>query len=486
MATFKKGKFHFNKTTGDIGKCTATKRQCYLGLNNGGHFDSESDAMQYMEEYLEAEAGGADTQALVAREWGEDADTQNTIPYVLPETANEKLKAEYPDPEQYLSVGNSATQKVEREDELGKAVEHAAKFRKFLSESPLAEGLTVSDKDSTKNEKKLNIHSFELEGELIYKHLFDKKQVHGVINYNNIDKDSYKSFGFNGVDNHHKKLTNAKDKYLEAREGQHFNDKMKYSQETIDATVMTNESEKELGVMNQDEKNAIYRFTGGDYEDINRAAYTGKAEFFKEHKEQPPIEHMREWANFPFENSEDINSPAYMKYTTDNLDSALSKGPSVQRTVYRGVNFDELEGGTISRNMDSGEQTTSGLLQNYVDTKYPLGQELVIDGYHSASSSAEVGVSFAGNGYTDGVVFEIKSAEGLNISANSEFDNECEVLLPRKARYMVVGRHKLSGKGDQPYDLQVIQMVAINDKGAIVDESNERKPESLKVENTEN
>jgi hypothetical protein len=106
---------------------------------------------------------------------------------------------------------------------------------------------------------------------------------------------------------------------------------------------------------------------------------------------------------------------------------------------------------------------------------------MVFDGYQSSSLDPDIATNnYAGN---DGLLFEIKTAEGINATAVSEYAHESEVLLPRGARYTVVGIHKGINMG-YSNNLTVVQLVAITDEGAITDETHVHTPPPLTEKQT--
>lgn len=67
---------------------------------------------------------------------------------------------------------------------------------------------------------------------------------------------------------------------------------------------------------------------------------------------------------------------------------------------------------------------------------------------------------------------EISTPAGMNVSSVSRIKGEAEVLLPRGARYVVVGRYSTDAA-------VVLQMVAVNSKGELLDGTNDDPPPPL-------
>lgn len=67
-----------------------------------------------------------------------------------------------------------------------------------------------------------------------------------------------------------------------------------------------------------------------------------------------------------------------------------------------------------------------------------------------------------------GVIFEIGTPEGLNVQSMSEFTHDQEVILPRGAKYVVVGQYDAEfayiGMNAPPKKVPVVQLIAVNDE----------------------
>jgi hypothetical protein len=81
---------------------------------------------------------------------------------------------------------------------------------------------------------------------------------------------------------------------------------------------------------------------------------------------------------------------------------------------------------------------------------------------------------------SSGMLFEILTPEGVNVTSVSEYRSEREVLLPRNQTYVVVGHKEIVNDEDYPeYNQKVVQLVAINSKGEVLDGTNADEPPSI-------
>ena len=206
------------------------------------------------------------------------------------------------------------------------------------------------------------------------------------------------------------------------------------------------ESVLELKHLSRADTYGIRTFASSSYEWINQALY-GHGNLLE------PDDSSDE---------EDANSENLRK-VVDSLDSAFMSAPLKERITYRGKSV-ELN------------QFSDGLsvLNKYVDEKYAIGSEVVFDGYQSTSANPVIASRYAGD---NGIVFEMKSGSGLNITSKSDFDTEVEVLLPRATRWKIVGASK--GEDYRTHDLHtrygnpentfqkmvIIQLVEVDQNG---------------------
>jgi hypothetical protein len=284
---------------------------------------------------------------------------------------------------------------------------------------------------------------------------FSKQQNSGQINYTKLDENSYAEFGFQGPDDE------------------------RVNSWTLDQ--LKELSEAELGDMTISEKKALQTFTGDAYKMINISLYGKKtSQLYADDPDYKPYYNDEVDENGSWYPVRGTDSPKFIQEFTELADSALTKTPKQQRILYRGMAryHSELAGDTMA-------ETTEKIIK-YVDDNYSLGQEVMFDGFQSASYSPTIASDYSGAG---GIVFEIKTASGANVAGISEYGEEREVILPRHSRYMVVGVHKKVeyvaddiGK-DQGYHRQgnttVIQLIEITDDGYVRDETNFTSPPPL-------
>lgn len=301
----------------------------------------------------------------------------------------------------------------------------------------------------------LGITVRERTGLLAYENYFSSKQNSGLLNYTKLDETSYKEFGFQPPE--------------EERTNSWTLDQLKEL------------SEAELGDMTVSEKKALQSFTGDPYKMINVSLYgKGPSYLSKSKVEYKPYYNDETEEDGTWQHVIGAEKPEFIQEFTKLADSAMTKTPKQQRIVYRGMgrHHAELYASTMSE--------TTEKIAKYVDENYSLGQEVMLDGFQSSSYSPTIAADYAGLG---GILFEIKTASGANVTSISDYGDEREVILPRHSRYMVVGVHKKAtfvaddiGK-DQAYKRQdnttIIQLIEITDDGYIRDETNFSAPPPL-------
>lgn len=139
-----------------------------------------------------------------------------------------------------------------------------------------------------------------------------------------------------------------------------------------------------------------------------------------------------------------------LKEVCNVLDSAIKKAPAEQKTVYRSV--------TADNGMFNGLTPSE-----YLEKNIQAGKEIKFDGYLSSTLDPEVALKHGNR--VDGVLFEIRTTEGLNISMPSSYQEEQEVLLPRNTTYKVVGVHKKVRRHEGTWlTTNVVQLVPVNAK----------------------
>jgi hypothetical protein len=314
--------------------------------------------------------------------------------------------------------------------------------------------LAKTDADRTPYDK-LNITHETYAGELVDLNYINAKQVSGVINYTNLDEDSYLEFGFKPID----------------ADGE--NNRITMTDETDIAHL----SEVEIATLTEEEKVALRIFTSSHYRTINRALYAENEDGSL--KAAIPDQNASYFEDLDLDAAMEEEYYGGIRYTpefltdlTTHIDSAMEKAPHKQRTVYRGMSGANPV--FMNAIKQSGYQPNAGT--EWVKDNVKLGQEMVFDGYQSSSVDMGIALDYAGGG--SGVVYEIITSSGVNATSISAFSHEKEVILPRNARYMVVGVHqgvKLRNYGN----MNVIQLVEINEQGAVTEEGNHTPPPAL-------
>jgi hypothetical protein len=343
-------------------------------------------------------------------------------------------------------------------DSLGARVVHSTPATSF--EHPLftyeidkANGKELYRKTSDSNENAFGVFYQEYEGHLVDLHYIDRRQYSGLVDYTKLDNTSYKDFGFQSPGETRHKL--------------------------MDDDELSDISSSELYDLSMGEKKALNKFTSMDYEWINGALY-GKPSLTAETEEEASSyqpQYGDDEDDFLDENEtyQEGRKPSFFKEIVTVMDKALEQGPKQQRILYRGMSpyhrAFKIPGG-----MDA-----------YVDQNYAIGKEFKFDGYQSASYSPVVASGRAG----DGLVFEIRSPSGVSVAGISNFYDEQEALLPRDARYMVVGVHKhisyaaedsINDFTNRSKSTTVIQMVEITENGYVKDETNFAPPPPIREE----
>jgi len=294
------------------------------------------------------------------------------------------------------------------------------------------------------------------QGYLVENDYFSAIQVSGLLNYTNLNENSYKEFGFQDPSEIRKI-------------------KMAHSE-------LYNLSLAEIEGFTFGDKKALATFTTNDYEWINDSLY-GHPSLCSETDEEKE-EYVRIYNDetlltdtYSYSEPED-RTPSRLRELTGKMDEALLKGPKQQRILYRGM-------GSYHTAWDNNPDNMDG----YIDTHFPLGQEVKFDGYQSVSYSPAVAGNYAGD---DGVVFEISTPSGVNVSEISHFGQEREAILPRDSRYMVVGLHKkqvwknneINGPDVYRHNVTLVQLVEITEEGYVRDETNMAIPTPLRDDQT--
>lgn len=330
-------------------------------------------------------------------------------------------------------------------ENVSNAVSESSFKRSFLNQN-LKNDAKISDlfkpKNQTIESKKINITSSENEGELVDQNYFSGKRVSGTVNYNNLDENSYKEFGF-------KEISDSPEDYY------YMDRRLKVNLEDFEKL-----SQLELEQMSQTEKAALKFFTSNQYRWFNDAIYSnGKSlkDEFNAFAGEPPFE-ANSYGEYNLSNANIDKNAENVKIISEKLDEAFENAPKIQRVVYRGKKAHtrafEKYGGDVGK---------------WIEENAKLGQEVKFDGYQSTTADIGIAASYSGQHAGDpGLIYEIMTPEGVNLSSISEYEEEREILLPRDSRYMVVGVHKNQKLNSFEGKAYVIQLVAINDKGEVL------------------
>lgn len=349
--------------------------------------------------------------------------------------------------ELYNATKNSlmANQAI-NESGLGSGVGNAARANHFEASffSRTYNDRKISDlvkpKNVSKESAKINIKHFENEGELVDQKYFADRTVEGVINYNNIDENSYKEFGFSDID---------PDTYYENREVR----KLATAHEL---------SKLELESLSEREQKALVYFTSNNFEWFNAAIYSGGESLDPNDRYKTYTQKDYDFVGNLEKEDKLISQPKLQTEQTANavaeeLDKALENGPGAQRIVYRGVN-----------RYNFGFKGTT--IEAWTEENIKLGKEIMFDGYQSSSINPNAAFDYTGE---DGLFYEILTPEGVNVTSISQYDAEQEVVLPRQSRYMIVGVHKGVTTSDYKKNGSVVvRLVAINEKGEVLTGTN--------------
>lgn len=179
--------------------------------------------------------------------------------------------------------------------------------------------------------------------------------------------------------------------------------------------------------LNQDENLAISSYTGSAYDTVNRTLVGSRP------VDQSHIELI------------------------ERLDRVTRAGGKQTRVVYRGTSLTSIQ----------------------MDKEPDVGDDISFPTFQSTSSNPSVALLFGKTAVDDNrdtgveepmLIMEISTPEGISVGNVAGPEYEAEVILPRGARYVVVGKYKLDPKlGDGT----VVQMVAVNSKGELLDGTND-------------
>lgn len=294
----------------------------------------------------------------------------------------------------------------------------------------------------------LNIDLKEHSGVLVDIGYFNKKSVSGVLDYTKLGSESSDAaLGF--VDFEKVDGGNLKLDLYELRS--------KINQQTLRGI-----GEAEVKDLSADDRTALNYFTSNSYEWVNQALFNREVSDvtkYSETKKKAEDMTLTE-AIGSYDHHKEV-----LKNIANHLDEALTKGKKQQRTLYRGV-----KGYADFLRDENGNKIEAS---QWVDKNLKVGGEIVFDGYQSATPAAEGLGAYSSD---DGIIYEIITPEGVNVESITAFSGECEVTLPRQARYTVASITKNVDVQINSYgtrrDNTVVRLIAINSKGEVLDGTN--------------
>jgi hypothetical protein len=227
-------------------------------------------------------------------------------------------------------------------------------------------------------------------------------------------------------------------------------------------------SEDEMRGMSLGEKTCCRIFTSPAYQEYADILYGNdvpSSDSFEKFNDSPDAFDTED--EYYVQLLRNVSTRDAVKQITENLDLAMSNAPKKQRVVYRGIGE------------ESKMLLDAGGVDNWLADHGQLGQTISFSSYTSTSSCISVARNMSGND-SSGMLFEILTPEGVNVTSVSEYRSEREVLLPRNQTYVVVGHKEIVNDEDYPeYNQKVVQLVAINSKGEVLDGTNADEPPSI-------
>ena len=276
---------------------------------------------------------------------------------------------------------------------------------------------------------------------------YTPRTISGRIDPDLLDENSWKNFGFSSQND--------------------WNNSDFLCQKDDNIDIYEKWSNKEISVLSPGEQMCCKLFTSPAYEEYADIIYGNSL----------PDSHS-------FENYRDgddaFNDPEYyynellmntssrdaVLQVTKNIDSAMKKTPKKQRVVYRGI---------VN---ESHIIQSSGDVDGWIKEYGQLGQTLTFNSYTSTTASVDRARSISGKD-SSGMIFEILTPEGINVTSISEYRDEQEILLPRNQTYVVVGHKTIIDEYGPEFNQKVVQLVAINSKGEVLDGTNADEPPSI-------
>lgn len=436
QSLYAKMKKYADKAAESREESAAARAQYTMEHENAG-VDADTDAFNVDSSDTEEEEETADTGS--SGHYGADNQPENAEP----EKSQQQQILDILDEEKERKAAEKAAAEAEKkksaDDAASGLIPDKSKLPKVLNGGEFdgysGEGLFKGTDKVVDVNPGLGIVKTENTGHLVEMGYYRGETVSGKINKESLANDpDGRSFGFAPL-----------------TEGGKYNIQdstdLKKSHKLYDLSTMESES------ATPDEHASARVFTSSAYEWINEELYSPGDGLNHEGDVMTPSEMVESRAY------EDANADNFENVTSA-LDNLLDQGPKRQRIVYRAMN------------------ENSGLLltkdnEDWVDETFTVGEDIVFDGYQSSSPHPEGFKNFTSN---NGVFLEILTPEGMNITSDSEFSNECETLLPRGARYKVVAVQKgMTLENIDGFDREnnvVVRLVAVNENGEILDGTN--------------
>lgn len=279
------------------------------------------------------------------------------------------------------------------------------------------------------------------DGELIRNHYLAETEIAGVLDPERFDQDTPEAFGFQKV----KPVGSVTYRYASP------------------ANELDEYGKVETSSLSPDERVAVKFFTSNQHGWVGDALY-GNPKLVPDgdaYESKFDASKLHDYDAGEVYLDDEEHTPSALRELTGLLDSALEKGPGLSRIVYRGVPADTGNAGEVE-----------------------VGETLTFDSYQSTSMNAKQAAIFANNNdkSAGGTVYEILTPEGVNVMSETWEKSEQEVTLPRGCRYVVVGKHSGDLVYEDRYVDTVVQLVAVDEKGAALNSLNRHKTKPLSEE----
>lgn len=291
----------------------------------------------------------------------------------------------------------------------------------------------------------------EAGGYLIDQKYFADYEIEGSIDVVSLDETSFSKFGFYRPESNNRP--------------------------NLDEDILHKLSTVEMANLTREQRAAVRIYTSSAYEWINASlnnesrTYRAPDYLDKAENQEALLSGETLNPNYTIVRGTVDKTDANLKEVTKALDEALDSGPKKQRIVYRGMSR-TLNMFSIDPKTNAKIDFSETNVQNYVDHHMQLGTVMHFDSYQSTSQLPETALSYARD---YGLVYEIRTSRGLNLTSASMYTGEGETLLPRDAKYMVVGIHKNASMKNglqRRKGLTVVQLVEVTGDNEVVSEHN--------------